>query len=187
MKQLNIKLEQNIFMPNKYGNDYQEFDKDTTDALDKMQVGDSFIVKTYGDVEKVRRFCRHKLKKEIQARKHYTGKTKNDGFIFRVWCTKIISNQQHAEMLNSIQEKYESKKLLKNGMLPKSKTEALNVSTINHNDYRAKIDNAVLSIAECREENRMLVDDVEEIKRILAEELGHKKGWNFVSTGENDD
>jgi hypothetical protein len=151
-----------------------------------MEVGDSFVVKKYGDVSKIRNICKYKLKKVVSSRKQFIGKTKNDGHVFRVWCTKILSDDEHQKALAKYQEQFTSKKLNTAGILAKHQTSDKK-STINHNDYRAKIDNVILALAEYKEENRMIVEDIDYIKKILTQELGYTHEKASLSTGENND
>jgi hypothetical protein len=185
MKSLNIKLEKNVMMPNKYGANYQDFEQDTIDVLRDMKVGDSFTVKNYGDVSRLRKLCKFKLKKLVSSRKEYIGKTKNDGHVFRIWCTRILSDNEHQKEVEKFEAQYQNKKLHTAGMLAKHETS--DTTATNHNDYRAKIDGMILAIAEYREENRMLVDDIEHIKKILTEELGYSDERASLSRGVNND
>lgn len=169
---MEIKVEKNVQMPNKWGTFRKFLDDSVINAIASLEVGDSFTVKNYGQVNKIRHYAKLKHKKQLESRKEFTGKTVNDGFVYRMWCTKILNPTEHQSFLNSEKELKSKTKLKTQGML--SKKQVVNKDAITHiNDVRAKIDNMVLQLAEINEENRMIVEDIDHIKKVLKEELGY--------------
>ena len=51
---------------------------------------------------------------------------------------------------------------------------------------RSKVPNEILTLVELKEENRMIVEDLDKIKRILKEELGYQD-FNFSYTRLNEE
>lgn len=165
-------------MPNKHGNFRKFLDDNVIDAIASLEVGDSFTVKNYGQVNQIRHYAKFKHKKQLESRKEFTGKTVNDGFVYRMWCTKILNHDEHQALLDSDNESKSLNKLKTQGMLSKKQVVNNDGITTNINDVRAKIDNMVLQLAEINEENRMIVEDIDHIKKVLREELGHTGKYN---------
>jgi hypothetical protein len=51
---------------------------------------------------------------------------------------------------------------------------------------RSKVPNEILTLVELKEENRMIVEDLDKIKKILRQELGYKD-FNFSYTKLNEE
>jgi len=137
--------------------------------IKEMEIGDSFIIDRYAVINRYRNYARA-IGKELLARKNFTGTHKSD-FNYRVWYSKKI--KPYTEISPS-----RDTKLKKHGML--SKKEVQDGAKVDPVIY-AQIDSHVLAIAELQEENKKIVDDMEHIKKVMREELGHVD-WNYKTT-----
>ena len=155
---MSIKIEKNIPIPTKMSASLTEEEKNT---IKEMQIGDSFIIKKYALMQRYRHYARA-IGKELIARKNYTGTTK-DSFNYRVWFFNTCKPHTH------ISNKHEK---IPKGSLPKNKVLSNAMFDGGIEDGYA-ISQEVVALAEMREENKKICEDMEKIKKILQEELGH--------------
>tara|TARA_R100000664_G_C2683952_1_gene90774 strand:- start:87 stop:617 length:531 start_codon:yes stop_codon:yes gene_type:complete len=162
MRKLNIKIEDGIKQHEIRRNNM--LDNNTRELLKNIKVGQSFTVKTVSEKLTVQNYGRH-IGKKFSSRKIYDGTTKgiNAPHHFRLWC----DSEKPKPLL---EKKYEAKHIVKNfGSLTKGNvSEGEGDATTRH-----KVSNDVLAMAELRADNKRIVEDIERIKKILKEELGH--------------
>lgn len=162
MKKLEIKIEDGIEKPDYTGKNI--LNSETMKSLKGMKAGQSFTVKTESHKLTVQLYGR-KIGKVFSSRKIYEGNTKgkNSPYHFRIWC-----ESGKAKPLPTNKPPSRNPKLKSFGALSKSqsKSDADGNATTRHD-----ISPEILAIAELKEENKNIVDDISKIKKILREEL----------------
>ena len=160
-----IKIEKNIPIPSSTNASY--LSEEEKNLIRTMDIGDSFLIAKYSHIGRLRQYAKS-MGMELIARKNYTGTTRNE-FNYRVWYSKKIT---------PVAKVYPHNKLKELGILPpKSVTSRKgminNPSGGEPTDGIHLCDQSILDIAELKEENRQIVDDMVHIKKVLKEELGH--------------
>ena len=126
------------------------------DRLLSMGLEDSFLVETEKEVVRIRAIAK-KMGKPVITRKLYIQKSKDSrasemSSVYRIWI-KSINGVQKIKGKNikvqKVGEKFEAKK-----------------SAVPYH---------ILEIAELKAENKMIVDDLDKIKRAIRQELGKTK------------
>ena len=168
---INIEIEDNIeLQPINRG---KFLDADTIAKLKSMKIGQSFVVSKVQQVSVIQMWGR-KVGKRFTSRKIYTGARKDKNFTFRVWlagdCKPVEPKPQKRDYTKNQPESF--------GSLPTSKVKSDGVGSATE---RSKVPNEILTLVELKEENRMIVEDLDKIKRILKEELGYQD-FNFSYT-----
>jgi hypothetical protein len=137
-------------------------DTETKKALRSMEKGQSFVVKKAGQVQHIQVYGRS-VGKRFSSRKIYTGNRQDKNFHFRVWLEGDRSpTTRKPDYAKNQPESF--------GSLSTSKVESDGVGSATE---RSKVPNEILTLIELKEENRMIVDDINKIKKILKEELGY--------------
>lgn len=162
MKKLEIKIEDGIEKP-----DYTTkniLDSNTMKSLRDIKAGQSFTVKTESHKLTVQLYGR-KIGKRFSSRKIYEGNTKgrNAPHHFRIWC-----ESGKVKPIPTSKPPSRNAKLKSFGALPKSETKS---NADGNATTRHDISPEILAIAELKEENKNIVDDISKIKKILREEL----------------
>lgn len=174
---INIEIEDNIEKPIGRGRK-SLLDADTIKKLKSMEIGQSFVVSKVQQVSSILLWGR-KVGKRFTSRKIYTGERKDKNFHFRVWlegnCKPLEPKPQKRDYNKNKPESF--------GSLSTSKVESDGVGSATE---RSKVPNEILTLVELKEENRMIVEDLDKIKRILKEELGYKD-FNFSYTRLNEE
>lgn len=120
-----------------------------------------------------------KVGKRFSSNKIYAGERKDKNFYFRVWlegnCKPVEPKPQKRDYAKNQPESF--------GSLSTSKVESDGVGSATE---RSKVPNEILTLVELKEENRMIVEDLDKIKRILKEELGYQD-FNFSYTRLNEE
>jgi len=159
-----IKIEKNIKFPAKYiGITVQ-----VKEVLDSMEIGDSFVVPNQGKVALYRQYMK-RMGKKLESRREHSGERQIEGkFHFRCWYTGDYSS---AERLKQAKQK-EQRQLMFKKIVPLKE----NKGDLDKNGNTCYgCDQNVLHIAELREENRMIVEDVKKLNKILTEEFYRSK------------
>ena len=171
---INIEIEDNIAKPSNKGRK-SLLNADTIAKLKSMEIGQSLVVPKQAHVASIQMWGR-KVGKRFGSNKIYTGERKDNNFHFRVWLEGDRTPVKPKNYLK--QNKPESF-----GSLSTSKVESDGVGSATE---RSKVPNEILTLIELKEENRMIVDDLNKIKKILKEELGYKD-FNFSYTRLNEE
>jgi hypothetical protein len=126
-------------------------DKEARDTLNKMEEGQSFIVKTLLNKNAIFYYGKNNGLR-FSYRKIYEGKRKSKDapHYFRIWLVEKTSNIPSAK--------------------PKSKTKPKLADDYVQKTY--SVADSVLAIADLKADNKKIVDDIEHIKKVLKEELG---------------
>jgi len=169
---INIEIEDNIEKPIGRGRK-SLLDSDTIAKLKSMEIGQSFVVSKVQQVSSIQMWGR-KVGKKFSSSKIYTGERKDKNFHFRVW---LEGNCKPVEPKPKKHD-YDKNKPESFGSLPTSKVESDGVGSATE---RSKVPNEILTLIELKEENRMIVEDLDKIKKILRQELGYKD-FNFSYT-----
>ena len=161
-----IKIEKNIPLPSKNSRSVCEQQKK---ELEKLEVGDSFIVK---NVSLVQQFMRAGKDKGMvmTSRKNYIGPRK-DQFNFRVWYERPMTD---VELAVHKQKQLEYRNRYKKPTVSKTKVNGKETETKVHDTCYGCNEN-ILLIAELKAENKKIVEDMEKINKIMIEE---NIGWN---------
>jgi hypothetical protein len=133
--------------------------------LRDMKVGQSFVVKTVSQKSAVQIYG-NKLGLKFSSRKIYTGTNKGSRspHVYRIW-----KDGTRSPITKDRTKEYAKNKVKNFGSLTKSDvSEGEGDATTRH-----KVSNDVLAMAELRADNKRIVEDIERIKKILKEELGH--------------
>lgn len=162
MLKLNIKIEDGIEKPDYTGKNI--LTSETMQSLKDIKAGQSFTVKTESHKLTVQLYGR-KIGKRFTSRKVYEGNTKgsNSPHHFRMWC-----ESGKATPLPEVETASSKAKLKSFGSISKTKTES---DGDGNATTRHDISPEILAIAELKEENKNIVDDISKIKKILREEL----------------
>ena len=174
---INIEIEDNIEKPLGRGRK-SLLDADTIAKLKSMEIGQSFVVSKVQQVSSILLWGR-KVGKRFTSRKIYTGERKDKNFHFRVW---LEGNCKPVEPKPKKHD-YDKNKPESFGSLPTSKVKSDGVGSATE---RSKVPNEILTLVELKEENRMIVEDLDKIKKILRQELGYKD-FNFSYTRLNEE
>ena len=174
---INIEIEDNIEKPIGRGRK-SLIDSDTIAKLKSMEIGQSFVVSKVQQVSSIQMWGR-KVGKKFSSSKIYTGERKDKNFHFRVW---LEGNCKPVEPKPKKHD-YDKNKPESFGSLPTSKVESDGVGSATE---RSKVPNEILTLIELKEENRMIVEDLDKIKKILRQELGYKD-FNFSYTRLNEE
>ena len=161
MKKIEIKIEDGIEQHEVERNN--RLDDKTRELLKNIKVGQSFTVKTVSEKLIIQNYGRH-IGKRFSSRKVYDGTTKgiNAPHHYRLWC----DSKKPTPIPN---KKYEDSKLKSFGSISKTQvSDGDGEATTRH-----KVSNDVLAMAELRADNKRIVEDIDKIKKILKEELGH--------------
>ena len=163
MKRFEINVENNVEKPSLVRG--YILDKKIMKQLKNMKAGQSFTVKTDSQKNTILLYGR-KIGKLFSSRKVYEGDRKgvNAPHHFRIWCDS-------GKPKPLAKTNYETQKsIVKNfGSLTKGNvSEGEGDATTRH-----KVSNDVLAMAELRADNKRIVEDIDRIKKILKEELGH--------------
>jgi hypothetical protein len=156
---IHIELEDNIVKPCKKTS---FLNSETKKTLQSMEKGQSFIVKKSGQVQHIQVYGRS-VGKRFSSRKIYTGERQDKNFHFRVW----LEGDREPITRKPDYAKNQPKTF---GSLSKKASESDGEGSATE---RSKVPNDILSLVELREENRMIVDDLNKIKKILRQELGY--------------
>ena len=160
MKKFEINVEDNVEKPSLVRG--YILDKKIMKQLRNMKAGQSFTVKTESQKNTILLYGR-KIGKLFSSRKIYDGDRRgaNAPHHFRIW-------SDNGKPKPLAKTNYENG--VKNfGSLTKS-----NVSKGEGDaTTRHKVSNDVLAMAELRADNKRIVEDIDKIKKILKEELGH--------------
>ena len=173
---INIEIEDNVeLQPINRG---KFLDSDTIAKLKSMKIDQSFVVSKQTQVLAIQQWGR-KFGKRFVSRKIYTGERKDKNFTFRVWlegnCKPVEPKPQKRDYAKNQPESF--------GSLSTNKVKSDGVGSATE---RSKVPNEILTLVELKEENRMIVEDLDKIKRILKEELGYKD-FNFSYTKMNEE
>lgn len=161
MKKIEIKIEDGIEQHEVERNN--RLDDKTRELLKNIKVGQSFTVKTVSEKLIIQNYGRH-IGKRFSSRKVYDGTTKgiNAPHHFRLWC----DSKKPTPIPD---KKYEDSKLKSFGSISKTKiSDGDGDATVRHS-----VSDDVLAMAELRADNKRIVEDIDRIKQILKEELGH--------------
>lgn len=174
---INIEIEDNVEKPLGRGKK-SLLDADTIAKLQSMEIGQSFVVLKQTQVASIQMWGR-KVGKRFSSNKIYAGERKDKNFYFRVWlegnCKPVEPKPQKRDYTKNQPKSF--------GSLPTNKVESDGVGSATE---RSKVPNEILTLVELKEENRMIVEDLDKIKRILKEELGYQD-FNFSYTRLNED
>ena len=133
--------------------------------LRDMKVGQSFVVETASQKQAVQIYG-NKLGLKFSSRKIYTGTNKGSRspHVYRIWKDGTTS----PKTIDRIKE-YARNRVKNFGSLTKTDvSDGDGQATTRH-----KVSNEVLAMAELRADNKRIVEDLDKIKQILKEELGH--------------
>ena len=133
--------------------------------LRDMKVGQSFVVETASQKQAVQIYG-NKLGLRFSSRKIYTGTNKGSRspHVYRIWKdgTTIPTTKDRTK-------EYARNRVKNFGSLTKTDvSDGDGQATTRH-----KVSNEVLAMAELRADNKRIVEDLDKIKQILKEELGH--------------
>jgi len=175
---INIEIEDNIAKPIGSRGRKSLLDADTIKKLKSMEIGQSFVVLKQTQVASIQMWGR-KVGKRFSSNKIYAGERKDKNFYFRVWlegnCKPVEPKPQKRDYTKNQPESF--------GSLSTSKVESDGVGSATE---RSKVPNEILTLVELKEENRMIVEDLDKIKKILRQELGYKD-FNFSYTRLNEE
>ena len=133
--------------------------------LRDMKVGQSFVVETASQKQAVQIYG-NKLGLKFSSRKIYTGTNKGSRspHVYRIWKDGTTS----PKTIDRTKE-YARNRVKNFGSLTKTDvSDGDGQATTRH-----KVSNEVLAMAELRADNKRIVEDLDKIKQILKEELGH--------------
>jgi len=161
---MKINIEDNIPIPDR-GRKSSVVTKELITQLKSMTKGQSFLVNKVSTVASIQMWGR-KVGKRFRSEKQYKGERKDNNFHFRVWLAGDVK---------PIEPKPQKHDYTKNqpesfGSLSTSKVESDGVGSATE---RSKVPNEILTLIELKEENRMIVDDLNKIKNVLRQELGY--------------
>ena len=175
---INIEIEDNVEKPFGRRGRKSLLDADTIKKLKSMEIGQSFVVLKQAQVASIQMWGR-KVGKRFTSNKIYAGERKDKNFYFRVWlegnCKPVEPKPQKRDYAKNQPESF--------GSLSTNKVKSDGVGSATE---RSKVPNEILTLVELKEENRMIVEDLDKIKRILKEELGYKD-FNFSYTRLNEE
>ncbi len=155
-----IKIEKNIIFPAKY----TALPVGVKEVLDAMEIGDSFTVPNAAKVASYRQYMKSKGRR-LESRKEFIGERQIQGqFCYRCWYTGDYTS---TERLKLARQK-EQTQLMNKKIVPIKENKG-DLDKQGNTCYGC--DQNVLHIAELREENRMIVEDVKKINKILTEEF----------------
>jgi len=173
---INIEIEDNIARQPRGRKSL--LDADTIAKLQSMEKGQSFVLAKQAQVASIQQWGR-KVGKRFSSRKIYTGERKDKNFHFRVWfegdCTPVEPKPQKRDYTKNQPKSF--------GSLSKQATESVGEGSATE---RSRVPSEILTLVELKEENRMIVEDLDKIKRVLKEELGYKE-FNFLYTRLNEE
>lgn len=161
---MEIKIEQGFDLPPR-GNKSHFLTQEIKDKLLKMSIGDSFVVEKITTVSYIQ-YWGKTIGKRFSSRKVYKGERKDKNFHFRVW----LEGDRVPEPVKSRKNDYAKNQPKTFGSLSKKASESDGEGSATE---RSKVPSEILTLIELKEENRMIVDDLNQIKRILKEELGY--------------
>lgn len=156
---IHIELEDNIVKPCKKTS---FLNSETKKTLQSMKKGQSFIVKKSSQVQHIQVYGRS-VGKRFSSRKIYTGERQDKNFHFRVW----LEGDREPITRKPDYAKNQPKSF---GSLSKQASQSDGEGSATE---RSKVPNEILTLIELKEENRMIVDDLNKIKKILRQELGY--------------
>tara|TARA_Y100000289_G_C3872324_1_gene124163 strand:- start:40 stop:570 length:531 start_codon:yes stop_codon:yes gene_type:complete len=133
--------------------------------LRDMKVGQSFVVETASQKQAVQIYG-NKVGLKFSSRKIYTGTNKGSRspHVYRIWKDGTTS----PKTIDRTKE-YARNRVKNFGSLTKTDvSDGDGQATTRH-----KVSNEVLAMAELRADNKRIVEDLDKIKQILKEELGH--------------
>ena len=160
---INIEIEDNIVKPSIYPS--QMLDTETKKVLRSMEKGQSFTVKKAGQVQHIQVYGRS-VGKRFSSRKIYTGNRQDKNFHFRIWlegdCKPADPKPRTYDYAKNQPKSF--------GSLSKKQSQSDGEGSATE---RSKVPNEILTLIELKEENRMIVDDLNKIKKILRQELGY--------------
>ena len=169
MKKIEIKIEDGIEQHKVERNNM--LDDKTRELLKNIKVGQSFTVKTISQKHTIQTYGRH-IGKRFSSRKIYDGTTKgiDAPHHFRIWCDSKKPTPIPNEKYGRYPKKpYEDSKLKTFGSISKTQvSDGDGDATVRHS-----VSDDVLAMAELRADNKRIVEDIDKIKQILKEELGH--------------
>ena len=166
MKKIEIKIEDGIEQHEVERNNM--LDDKTRELLKNIKVGQSFTVKTASEKLIIQNYGRH-IGKRFSSRIIYDGTTKgiNAPHHFRLWC----DSKKPTPIPD---KKYKDSKLKSFGSMSKTQVSKTQVSDGDGDaTVRHSVSDDVLAMAELRADNKRIVEDIDRIKQILKEELGH--------------
>jgi hypothetical protein len=159
-----IKIEKNVRFPAKY----QGVPVQVKEVLDSMEIGDSFVVPNQAKVSLYRQYMK-RMGKKLESRREHSGERQIEGkFHYRCWYTGDFSS---AERLRQVRKKEQQQLMNKKVVNIKENKGDLD----RHGNSCYGCDQNVLHIAEIKEENRMIVEDVKRLNKILTEEFHRSK------------
>ena len=161
---MEIKIEQGIDLPPR-GNKSHFLTQEIKDKLLKMSIGDSFVVEKITTVSYIQ-YWGKTVGKRFSSRKVYKGERKDKNFYFRVW----LEGDRVPALIDPRKSDYQKNQPKTFGSLSKKASESDGEGSATE---RSKVPSEILTLIELKEENRMIVDDLNQIKRILKEELGY--------------
>ena len=159
---IEIKIEDGIKKPDRQTG---MLDDKAKKLLRDMKVGQSFVVETASQKQAVQIYG-NKLGLKFSSRKIYTGTNKGSRspHVYRMWKdgTTIPTTKDRTK-------EYARNRVKNFGSLTKTDvSDGDGQATTRH-----KVSNEVLAMAELRADNKRIVEDLDKIKQILKEELGH--------------
>ena len=159
---IEIKIEDGI---KKFNRKTGMLDDKAKKLLRDMKVGQSFVVETASQKQAVQIYG-NKLGLKFSSRKIYTGTNKGSRspHVYRIWKDGTTS----PKTIDRTKE-YARNRVKNFGSLTKTDvSDGDGQATTRH-----KVSNEVLAMAELRADNKRIVEDLDKIKQILKEELGH--------------
>ena len=158
---MEIKIEQGFDLPPR-GNKSNFLTQEIKDKLLKMSIGDSFVVEKITTVSYIQ-YWGKTIGKRFSSRKVYKG---DKNLSLRVW----LEGDRVPALLEPRKRDYQKNQPKPFGSLSKKASESDGEGSATE---RSKVPSEILTLIELKEENRMIVDDLNQIKRILKEELGY--------------
>ena len=159
---IEIKIEDGI---KKFNRKTGMLDDKAKKLLRDMKVGQSFVVETASQKQAVQIYG-NKVGLKFSSRKIYTGTNKGSRspHVYRIWKDGTTS----PKTIDRTKE-YARNRVKNFGSLTKTDvSDGDGQATTRH-----KVSNEVLAMAELRADNKRIVEDLDKIKQILKEELGH--------------
>ena len=172
---INIEIEDNIAKPIGSRGRKSLLDANTIKKLKSMEIGQSFVVLKQAQVASIQMWGR-KVGKRFTSNKIYAGERKDKNFYFRVW----LEGDREPKTRKPDYAKNQPKTF---GSLSKQASQSDGEGSATE---RSKVPNEILTLIELKEENRMIVEDLDKIKKILRQELGYKD-FNFSYTRLNEE
>ena len=159
---IEIKIEDGI---KKFNRKTGMLDDKAKKLLRDMKVGQSFVVETASQKQAVQIYG-NKLGLKFSSRKIYTGTNKGSRspHVYRIWKDGTTSPKTKDRT-----KEYARNRVKNFGSLTKTDvSDGDGQATTRH-----KVSNEVLAMAELKADNKRIVEDLDKIKQILKEELGH--------------